>query len=274
MGVDSFLTELWVIFSNLKQSLVEMLPNLLGALAIILVGFLVAYLAKALVIRLVGRAHLLIPKPSLRARVKVFIEDKPVPRIVGGTLFWLLIFLFLTAAAETLALPVLSMWLSALTGFMPRILVAVLIATGGILFGAILRDIVVTGATSAGIVYGQLMGHLVRAAVVVVAVFVAVDQVGIDVSFLQSAFIVGLAALLLGAALAFGFGAKTSVGNILAAYYLQQTYQVGDEIMIGEKQGTIAEIGPVAVILESPEGRTCIPAAEFSRHSSVLLSKE
>jgi small-conductance mechanosensitive channel len=274
MGVDSFLTELWAILSNLKQSLMAMLPNLIVALAIILVGLLAAYLARAIVIRLVGRAHLLIPKPSLRVRVKSFIEDKPVPRIVGGTLFWLVIFLFLTAATETLGLPVVSMWLSVLTGFMPRILVAVLIAAAGILIGTILRDIVVTGAASAGIGYGKLMGRLVRAAVVMVAVFVAFDQVGIDVSFLQSAFMVGLAALLFGAALAFGLGAKTSVGNILAAYYLQQTYQVGDEVMIGERQGTIAEIGPVAVILESPEGRTCIPAGEFSRRSSVLVSKE
>ena len=48
-----------------------------------------------------------------------------VRAIVAG-LFFLLIFLFLTAATETLGLPVVSMWLSVITGFVPKILAVAL----------------------------------------------------------------------------------------------------------------------------------------------------
>jgi small-conductance mechanosensitive channel len=193
---------------------------------------------------------------------------------MGGILFWLLILLFLTAATETLGLPLVSTWLGVITSFMPKALTVALIAVVGILAATILRDIIATGAVSAGVAYGKLLGQLVRAIVILVTVFVAFDQIGLDISFVQSVFTVGIAALLFGAALAFGLGARRSVGNILASYYLQRTYQVGDEVLIGENRGTIIEIGPVAVILDSPEGRICVPSQEFSRISSVLISKE
>ena len=83
-----------------------------------------------------------------------------------------------------------------------------------------------------------------------------------------------IGALLFGAALAFGFGAKTSVKNILSSYYLQKIYKVGDKVRIGEKEGRIIEITPLSVILDSSEGQICIPAQEFNQESSVLLSKE
>jgi small-conductance mechanosensitive channel len=218
--------------------------------------------------------YILIPKPSIRTRVKGFIQDKPVSSVIGGIFFWLFFFLFLTAATETLGLPVVSAWLSVVTGFIPKILSASLIGVAGVLAGAILRDLVVAGTASAGILYGRLLGQLTMAIVILVAAFVAFDQIGINISFLQNVFVVGMAALLLGAALAFGLGSRTSVANILASYYLQRTYHVGDQIEIGERKGKIIEIGPVAVILDSPEGRICIPAREFSRRSSVLLSNE
>lgn len=55
-------------------------------------------------------------------------------------------------------MPVVSIWLSVLTEFMPRILVAVLIAAAGIFVGSFVRDIVVPGAASAGIGGGRLLG--------------------------------------------------------------------------------------------------------------------
>jgi small-conductance mechanosensitive channel len=274
MEFNGFIAEILAVLSSWKQSLLDILPNLLGAFAVVLAGILLAYVAKRIVVRLLERVHLLVPKPSIRNRIKGFIQEKPVSKIIGGILFWLLILLFLTAATAIVGLPLVSTWLGVITSFMPKVLTVALIVMVGVLAAAVLRDIVATGAISAGVAHGKLLGQLVRAVIILVTVFVAFDQIGLDISFLQSVFTVGIAALLFGAALAFGLGARRSVGNILASYYLQRNYQVGDEVRIGERQGTIIEIGPVSVILDSPEGRVCIPSQEFSRISSVLISKE
>ena len=108
-------------------------------------------------------------------------------------------------------------------------------------------------------------------AVIGVTGVVAVDQLGIEVSFLVIAVSIALAASLGAAALAFGLGARTAVSNIIATHYLARTYEVGQRVRVGEHEGRIAEISPTAVILETGEGRVHIPAKEFSEQISTLI---
>jgi small-conductance mechanosensitive channel len=274
MDYGRLLEDLLAILNRLRESLVDLSPHLLGALLILLIGFLAAGLGRFLVVRLLDRFHLIIPKSSVRGRVERFLKDRSISKTVAGIVYWTVVFFFLTAATETLGLPAVTVWLSGITGYLPRILSAFLIGAAGMIAGVIAQEIIVTGAVSAGLVYAHALGRLAKAGVIVVSLLVALDQVGIDVGFLESVFIVMVAALLLGAALAFGFGAKDSVQNILGAYYLQKVYQTGDLIEIGGKRGTIVEITPVRVIIDSPEGRTSVPGQEFNRLTSVLLPKE
>ncbi len=157
---------------------------------------------------------------------------------------------------------------------MPKILFASFIVIAGVVGGMILRDFITTTATTAGILYGNVLGKLVQVVIILVTVLIGVEQIGIDVTLLNSMTIIVIGALLLGAALAFGFGAQTSVKNILASYYLQKVYKVGDRVRIGEIEGRIIKITPLAVILDSTHGQMCIPAKQFNQESSVLLSEE
>jgi len=77
-----------------------------------------------------------------------------------------------------------------------------------------------------------------------------------------------------GAALAFGIGSKETVSNILASYYLQKTYRVGQEVRIAGLEGRILEITSTAVSLDAPVGRVLVPARKFSEEASVLLKGE
>ncbi|NIR51588.1 mechanosensitive ion channel [candidate division KSB1 bacterium] len=118
------------------------------------------------------------------------------------------------------------------------------------------------------------MGKLVQVVGLLVTILIGIDQIGIDVTLLESVLVIAIGALLFGAALAFGVGAEISVSNILVSYYLQKIYKVGDKVRIGHKEGRILEITPLAAILDSTEGRICVPAQEFNEKSSTLLSKE
>jgi small-conductance mechanosensitive channel len=73
-------------------------------------------------------------------------------------------------------------------------------------------------------------------------------------------------------ALAFGLGSGPTVSNIIASYYLHKTYRVGQAIRIGDVRGTILEISPTSVALETAEGRVTVPAKRFTEEISVLLT--
>ena len=92
-----------------------------------------------------------------------------------------------------------------------------------------------------------------------------------DISFLTNLIIILVSAALFGAALAFGLGARGAISNILACYYLQKTYKIGQCVNIGERQGRIVRITPEAVILENAEGFVYVPARHFEESPSLLL---
>jgi hypothetical protein len=81
-----------------------------------------------------------------------------------------------------------------------------------------------------------------------------------------------LGAMLGGVALAFGFGARTAVSNIMGSHYLRQVYQVGQTVRLGAIQGEIVAITTTAVVIKAQDGRVVVPAKEFSEAPSTLLT--
>lgn len=191
--------------------------------------------------------------------------------LFGRSIFLLVLLVFVAAATELLELPVVSTWARGLATYLPQVFAAALVVVLGLLAGSVARIGIGQAASTAGLDHAAALGRVVQMAVIGVTGVVAVDQLGIDVSFLVIAVSIALAASLGAAALAFGLGARTAVSNIIATHYLARTYEVGQRVRVGEHEGRIAEISPTAVILETGEGRVHIPAKEFSEQISTLI---
>jgi len=255
------------------QRIGEHLPNILGSLLLILVGWLLARALRSTIIRLSGRLDGLVRKQATDDFLKRFGVERPASNVIGSIVFWLVFLVFFTAATETLGLPVLATWLSGVSYYLPRILVAALIILAGLLAGNLAREAISAAATTAGLNYGQLLGRAVYVIILLIAIVTAVDQLGIESRFLTLTITIVIAALIGGAALAFGLGSRTTVSNIIAAHYLRQVYRVGDDVKIGAVHGKIVEIRPTCVILEGLDSRVLVPAKDFSETASMLITK-
>jgi hypothetical protein len=82
---------------------------------------------------------------------------------------------------------------------------------------------------------------------------------------------VSSAALLFGFTLAFGLGARTLVSNLIAAHHLREVLEPGQEIRIGDWEGTVLEVSATAVVLDTQEGRTSVPAKLYQEQAVVML---
>jgi small-conductance mechanosensitive channel len=133
------------------------------------------------------------------------------------------------------------------------------------------RRAATAGATSAGIAQADGVGQAVQAAALLVAIVVALDQIGIDAQLLVILVTVVVASAFASAGLAFGIGANTTVSNIVAAYYVSQSYAVGQQVRIGDIEGEIVQLMPTAVALSTIDGRVLVPAKRFSEEASTLL---
>jgi small-conductance mechanosensitive channel len=258
----------------LIQRMSEQFPKLLGAAALLLIGWLLARLLRIWSTRLMSKLNWLVRSRPIQSALNRIGVERPVSEIIGGLVFWVVFLLFFTAATETLGLPVLATWLSGVSTYLPRVLAAVLIVFAGLIAGNLVRDAVATGSGAAGIAYGVLIGRALQAVIVLIALVTAVDQIGVESRFLTATITIVIGAVIGGAALAFGLGARTAVANIIAAHYLRKVYRVGHMVKVGDARGKIVEITPTAVILDSADGRLLVPAKEFNETVSVLLSGE
>jgi len=271
MKYQQLVEEMRGMLINLWDFLLELIPKLILGLFVLFIGYLLARLVKSLVSRFIGYLDRVINNNLSGRQLQVNLSSSR--SFIAKAFFWINIFFFITLFTEILGLPVITSWLAGLGDYLPRLLAGVVVLFFGIIFSRLASDLVKSRSFKAGIYNSAVLGRVIKYIVMVIAIIIAIDQVGIDISFLTTLTYILLAALLLGAAMAFGMGAKVSVSNILASYYIARTYSEGNLIRIGEHEGRIIKITSTSVYLESESGQVIIPAKDFNEQQSVLIKK-
>jgi small-conductance mechanosensitive channel len=259
---------------SVSRAIYDYLPSILGAVLLLLVGWLLAYLlqlgARGLFergLRRLGR------NKTIRSKMQQSQIYQSLPQLGGRLVFWLVLLFFLAAAVEALGLTEVSSTIGYATAYIPRILAAVVILFAGFWLAELARGFSVRIAASADIRQGEVLGQTVRVLVLTLAAILAVEQLGIDSSVLVTLLVTVFAGLFGAAALAFGLGARDTVSNIIGSHYVQRNYKVGDRIRIGESEGVVIDINNTVVTLDTDSGRLMIPGQRFNTEDSVLLER-
>lgn len=258
-------------FEDVMARLSAILPRVLAGLLVLFMAFLVGWVLRVGVEKLLERGRKLLPGRALESGSDV---ERWVVRLVGALVFWLVALVGAAVAVEVLGLSALTATLAGFARYLPRIIAAVLEVGAGIIAGNLAASWVFRTARVANIVYARAAANAVKSGIILVASVIALTQAGVDSTVLVVALGTFLGAFLGAVALAFGLGARTTVSNLISAHYLQRSYRVNQRIRIGEHEGRILEIRPTEVMLDTSEGVTLIPAKAFSEETSVLLSED
>lgn len=211
---------------SLKNGILELLPNILISLVVIGMGYLVARLVKYLVIRLINYINRLFNRRSRP------VDFKQAGAFIGMAFFWLIMFASVLLITDILGLTILNKWFENILQHIPNLLAAILIVFAAIIFGNFIYQGIVSLSDRIGLAYGTTLGRIAQVVILVMAIIVAMDQIGIEITFLINIIDIVLAAVLFGAALAFGLGARTSISNILAIFYVRKTFKEGFQLSI------------------------------------------
>jgi len=256
-------------FRDLGNQIATYLPNLLGALVIILAGWVLAKLLRNLARRLAVSLDRLFERVG-RIRGTQHNAFTPISAgMLGGVVFWLTILVSLTAATQVLGLAAFTEGLKRVLGYLPTLLAGGLIVLAGFLLSAVARDLLATAAP-ARFPERVLLGRAVQVAIIVTAVVIGADQVGIDVTFLVVLTAVVVATVGGAVAAAVSLGARSFVANLIGARYLRQAYRPGQRLRVAGFEGRILDLTATSLILETPEGRVAIPSKIFHDEAIVL----
>jgi len=191
------------------------LPQLVGAIFILIVGYIVAKILQAVVGRILQGIGF--DGWMERAGIKRFFDradTRQTPAsILGRLVFWFVFIIAIVMATDALGIRQVSAVFSQLISYIPNIIAAILI----LILASLLANFVaglVRGAT--GI---DVLGTVAQVAIIVYAVFAALTQLGIAVQLTAPTFLIVLGAIALAAAIAFGFGAQGVARDIVEKAY-------------------------------------------------------
>src|SRR5919199_1366257 len=191
------------------------LPQLIGAIVILIVGYIIAKILQAVVSRVLKAIGF--DNWMERGGIKQFFDraqTRETPATVLGKLaFWFVFIIAVTMAADALGIQQVSQVLAQLIAYIPSIIAAILILVLAALLANFLSGIV------RGAIGSDVLASVARYAIIVYAVFAALTELGIAVQLTAPTFLIVLGAVALATGIAFGIGGREIARDILERAY-------------------------------------------------------
>ena len=198
---------------SLLNQVMAFLPTLVGAIVILIVGWLLAKGVEAIAVRILKAIALdkiadqiqlsdVLAKGGIKHRLS---------ELIGVIVYWLVMLAVIMVVFNILQLTVAAELFQTVVTFLPNVIAAVFILIVGMFAAAFVSSTIRTAASNAGILQAHLIGQLVQAVIVIFATVAALQQ--LQIPFFGEVFLIILAGISLGCAIAFGLGCKELAGR-------------------------------------------------------------
>jgi hypothetical protein len=196
------------------------LPRIIGALLVLLIGWIIARVVKRLSVR--GLKLIRFNYLTEKSGIERFLEQGGVKvssiDLIGTLIYWIIMLVVILATLNSLQLTAASTLFNQIMLYIPNIIVAVLILVIGIYFARLVSQALVTSLKSMGEKTASVIGTIANYAIIVLTVFIILGQLNIAGSIVNNAFIILFGALCLALGLAFGLGGKEWASKIIDKY--------------------------------------------------------
>ena len=200
------------------------LPQIIGALLILLIGWIIARIVKRLSIKglKLVRFNYLTEKSGIekfldKGGVKVSAID-----VIGTLIYWIIMLVVILATLNSLKLTAASTLFNQIMLYIPNIIVAILILMIGIYLAKLVPSVLVTSLKNMEEKTAFTIGLVANYAIIVFTVFIILGQLKIAGSIVTYAFILLFGAICLALGLAFGLGGKEWASQVIGKYLKQK----------------------------------------------------
>jgi hypothetical protein len=211
-----------LIAEPIRQMLTKImayLPILLGALIILIVGWIVAKLIKRAVDLLLKavRFDAMADKTGISEVLRKGDLKITAREVISGLVYWLIMIMVLVMTVDALGLPKASDILASLFAYIPKVIAALLILVVAMFLAGFVSGIVQIAAGNAKLPKPEMLAGISKWAIIIFALTIALAQLGIATLLVTATFNIILGGIVLALALAFGLGGKDA-----AAKYLEE----------------------------------------------------
>jgi len=245
------------------QSLAAFMPQILGALALLVAGWVMALAFRKItgkLLRAVGLDVIAERTGVVNVLTRAGIRKRP-SELLGYGVYWLVLFSALVGTFNALELEVASMLLQAIVLYIPSILVALILLGLGFVASRTVDTLVTATAAAFKLPAPDAWGRGGQALILFITSVIVLNELGITTRILSLSFVVLLGVTASAAMLACGLGSKDVIAHMTAGQCLRQTLHPGDVIQYAEHEGMLQDIGITHVSLVTQHGILTIPNA-------------
>ncbi len=203
------------------QNLLGFLPALIGAIIILILGWIISGILATLVeraLRTIGFERAA-QSSGIAGFVRQAGSEWTASKIVAEIVKWFIRLLAIQAAASVLGLSQISAAINAVLLWLPNLVVAIVIIVVAALIANFVAGIVRGAAAEMGMGNPEVLAAVARYAIIVFAAVAAINQLGIAPTVVNTLFIGTVAAVALAVGLAFGLGGRDVAARMTESWY-------------------------------------------------------
>lgn len=218
--IQNVLVESYNTFFN---ELASFLPSLIGAILILIIGWIIAKLVKTASVKLLKLIRLDVV--TEKAKIDKFLKDggseKSAIDILGGIIYWLIMLIVILAGLNTLGLSVASELFNQIILYIPNVIVAVLALIFGVFLAGFIAQVVTTYLSNIGVKQASIIGGIAKYAIILFVVSLSLTQLSIGEQLVTNAFLLLFGAVCLALGLSFGLGGKEWAAGVIEKFAKQ-----------------------------------------------------
>ena len=241
---------------NIWEGVVAFVPNLIVALILLLIGYIVSAAFRwvaSMVLQRMG-IDVLCEKTGLTEMSHTVGLNSSPSRMFGQLIFYGSMFTFVTIAIDILGMDNLSKGVESLIAYLPNVVGAMVILISGLIFANFVRGTVTGAADRVGVEYGNALGGVVFGALLIVIGTMVVGQLQLETALVNRTIEIVLLAGGAAVAIALGFGTRDAARQIVAGVYARESFEPGTMITVGDFQGEVLAVEKVNTKLRSADG--------------------
>jgi len=201
------------------EKIIQFLPNLFISIVILIIGFVAGFVLRMIFLKLFRAVN--IDNISERSGAVDMLKKggmkEPVSELLSGLIGWITVVIFAGISLSALQMPTVDKLLESFLLYLPNLFIACLILMIGYLLGNFLSRAALIASVNAGIQISGLIARFVKFTVLVLALTMALEQLGIGKETVLIAFAIIFGGIVLAFAVSFGLG-----GRDIAREYLEK----------------------------------------------------
>lgn len=204
-------------FTSFWTELARFIPQLLAALVLLFIGWLLAKIARTGIMRLLRLLNFdrVTERSGLEAFLKQADLDVSVSTVLGNLVYWLIILVMIVTVANSLGLHMVADLFNKVVLYIPNVIVAILVLVFGTILARFINRIVFAWLNNVGFSGALTVSTFSEYAMMVFVFFVALEQLQIASELITAAFAIAFGAVGLAFAIAFGLGAKDWAARVV-----------------------------------------------------------